>query len=71
VTVINTDTKKIYSYLYHSFQKIQQNTTVQPSSTLIIIRIIYWLPNLHIRMISEGSCDTEEWKLSFPITGIN
>ncbi len=40
--------------------------------TLIIIRIIInnwapvitdynWVPNQHIRMISEGSCDTEDW----------
>ncbi len=32
--------------------------------------------NQHIRMISEGSCDTEDWsnvcwKISFAITGIN
>ncbi len=31
---------------------------------------------INIRMISEGSCDTEDWssgywKCSFPITGIN
>ncbi len=34
---------------YHRFQKILSSTTV---STLII--------NQHIRMISEGSCDTED-----------
>ncbi len=22
---------------------------------------LYWAPNQHIRMISEGSCDTEDW----------
>ncbi len=22
---------------------------------------ISWVPNHHIRMISEGSCDTEDW----------
>ncbi len=32
--------------------------------------------NMHIIMISEGSCDTEDWssgcwKFSFAITGIN
>ncbi len=27
--------------------------------------------HLHTRMISEGSCDTEDWRLSFAITGIN
>ncbi len=35
-----------------------------------------WAENQHIRMISEGSCDTEDWsngcwKFSFTITGIN
>ncbi len=35
---------------YHRFQKILSNTTV---STLII--------NQYIIMISEGSCDTEDW----------
>ncbi len=29
-------------------------------STLIIIRNIYWATNKHIRMISEGLCDTED-----------
>ncbi len=34
------------------------------------------VPNHHIRMISEGSCDTEDWsngcwKFSFAITEIN
>ncbi len=35
---------------FHMFQKHLSSTTV---STLII--------NQHIRMISEGSCDTEDW----------
>ncbi len=30
-------------------------------SMLIIIRNVYWVSNQHIRMISEGSCDTEDW----------
>ncbi len=29
-------------------------------STFITIRNIYWAANQHIRMISEGSCDTED-----------
>ncbi len=36
---------------------------------------ISWVPNQHIRMISEGSCDTEDWsndaENSACITGIN
>ncbi len=49
-------------------------------STLIII-INVWAPNQHNRMISEGSCDTEDWsndaeiflhrKKQLCITGIN
>ncbi len=30
-------------------------------STLIIIRNVCCAANQHIRMISEGSCDTEDW----------
>ncbi len=44
-------------------------------STLIIIRNLSWAANQHIRMISEGSCDTEDWvmmlKIQICITGIN
>ncbi len=35
--------------------------------TLIIIRNIYWTENQHIRMISEGSCDTEDWVMMLKI----
>jgi len=30
-------------------------------STLIIIINVSWLSDPHIRVISEGSCDTEDW----------
>jgi len=33
-------------------------TKIQLFSTLIIIRNVFWAANQHIRMISEGSCDT-------------
>ncbi len=39
-------------------------------STLIIIRNVSWAANQHIRMISEGSCDTEDWS-NHCITEIN
>jgi len=26
-----------------------------------MIRNVYWAVNQHIRVISEGSCDTEDW----------
>ncbi len=35
------------------------NTTFQ-FSRLVIIKNTYWAQNQHIRMISEGSCDTED-----------
>ncbi len=28
---------------------------------MIIVINVSWAPNQHIRMISEGSCDTEDW----------
>ncbi len=37
----------------------QKSTTV--FNTVIIIRKLSWAANLHIRMISEGSCDIEHW----------
>ncbi len=30
-------------------------------STLLIRRYVSWASNQNIRMISEGSCDTEDW----------
>ncbi len=30
-------------------------------STMIIIRHFSWAANQHIIMISDGSCDTEDW----------
>ncbi len=40
-----------------------------------MIRNVPWAANQHIRMISEGSCDTEDWSNeagnSALITGIN
>ncbi len=43
--------------MYHSFHK----NIGQLFSTLIIIRNVSWAANQHIIMISEGSCDTEDW----------
>ncbi len=30
-------------------------------STFIIVLKVSWAANQHIRMISEGSCDIEDW----------
>ncbi len=44
--------------MYYSFHKtINQHLF----STLIIITNVSIAANQHIRMISEGSCDTEDW----------
>ncbi len=44
-------------------------------STFVKIENVFWAANQHIRMISEGSCDTEDWsndaENSALITGIN
>ncbi len=45
--------------MYKAFRK--KYYAAQLFSTLIIIRNVSWAPNQHIRMISEGSCDTEDW----------
>ncbi len=44
---------------YHGFPKnIRQNKCFQH---WLIRRNVSWAANQHIRMISEGSCDTEDW----------
>ncbi len=43
------------------FPKKKKNEEAQLFSTLIIIRNDSWAANQHIRMISEGSCDAEDW----------
>ncbi len=44
-------------------------------SALMKIRNVSWGPNQYIRMISEGSCDTEDWSNDAEntalITGMN
>ncbi len=39
----------------------QKYEATQLFSALIIIRNVSWAANQHIRMISEESCDTEDW----------
>ncbi len=51
-------------------------TTLNLLFLALIIRNVSWAPNQHIKMISEGSCDTENWSkgfwnVSFDITGLN
>ncbi len=42
-------------------QFTQKYDTAKLFSTLIIIRNVSWTANQHIRMTSDGSCDTEDW----------
>ncbi len=53
----------------------QKYEAAQLFSTLMIIRNDSWAASHHIRMISEESCDTEDWsndaENSVLITGIN
>ncbi len=39
----------------------QKYEAAQQFSTFIIIRNVSWAANQYIRMISVGSCDTEDW----------
>ncbi len=53
--------------MYHGFHKNSMQQKLNKNKN----KNVSWAPNQHIRMISEGSCDTEDWKFSFTITGIN
>ncbi len=41
--------------------KKEINKATQLFSTLIVTRNVSRAPNQHIKMISEGSCHTEDW----------
>jgi len=43
----------------------------QPLSTFKIMRNISWASNQHIRMMSEGSCDTEDWSNDAGISALS
>jgi len=53
----------------------QKYEAAQMFSWLIIVINVSWAANHHIRVISDGSCDTEDWsndaENSALITGIN
>ncbi len=54
----------------HSFHKNMKHTTVFNIDN----KKCFWAANQHIRMISEESCDTEDWsnmKIQLYITWIN
>ncbi len=62
----------VFLKLNHILHK--QYEAAQLFSTLIMISVS-WASKQHIRMISEGSCDTEDWsneaENSALITGMN
>ncbi len=49
----------------------QKYEAAQLFPTLIIIINVSWAANQHIRMISEGSCDTEDWSNDTEISALN
>ncbi len=68
VKLIKSDSKNFYIVTKNLFQiSVLLSTTIwtaQLFSKLIIIRNVSWAANHHyIRMISEGSCDTEDWSI--------
>ncbi len=62
---VNTDIMKGY------YSKNKNICAAQLFLTLVIISIFSWAVNQHIRMISEGSCDIEDYENSALITAIN
>ncbi len=91
IKLIKNDNKNIYNVtkdfqinavplIFYSLKRIlkknpQKYEAAQLFSTLIMRSNISWAANQHIRMISEGSCDTTDWSNdadnSALITGIN
>ncbi len=63
----NTQLK--YTPENHSFHK--KKSAAQLFSSLIIIRNVSWASNHHIRMISEGSCDAEDWSNDAEISALH
>ncbi len=53
--------------MYHDFHKNikQHNLFINNNNKPLIIRInVSWAPIQNIKMISEGSCDTEDWVMA-------
>ncbi len=74
IKLIKTDSKCIYDvknsaileFIYNNvkcinFNKKYSSDSAQSFSTLIIIINVSWSVNQYISMISERSCDTEDW----------
>ncbi len=48
---------------YKIFIKYRSELITYTFSILIRMRYVSWAPNQHIKMISGGSCDTEDWSI--------
>jgi len=62
------ENNQINNYFEHSFHKrilgkncITVSRKILRSKTVLLIRNVSLAANQHIRMISEGSCDNEDW----------
>ncbi len=61
--------KESWKTMYHGFHKnIMQHICF---STLVILIHVSWAPTQHIRMISEGSCDTKDWSNDAEISALS
>ncbi len=52
----------LFFWTSDSSKNSQKYESPEEFSKLIIIRNVFWASNQHISMISEGSCDTEDWR---------
>ncbi len=53
------------------FLQISQKLKAAQLFSTLIIKNVSWAPNWHIRLFSEGSCDTEDWSNASELSGIN
>ncbi len=57
----NLRCKDAFFFLFDNYTASLLNSILKFNFNSIIIRNVSWAANLRIRMISEGSCDTEDW----------
>ncbi len=51
----------IFTLILKNTGKEYIRVSTKKKKTILILRINIWAANQYIRMISEGSCDTEDW----------
>jgi len=62
-----SDNKRDWMWWALNHDEISDSASRQHKS----INKVSWEANHHIRRISEGSCDTEDWQICFAITETN